>query len=414
MGPEVDHHLLLAPAEHDRVRERGHARDDLDGPAAGVVVDAVVVGPAVDVPDPGRDGAVDDRGPEEHEDDEGQQPAALGDGAGDDGARDGGELHLVQAVEQLRDERAAGAGHAEGVLEAEVPEVTDEAVRGRDAEGERVAPEVPLERDHRHGRHAGEDHAEGRLPPGQARVEEAEPGYHDQDHGGGDEDEGDVALLVPLVQVLDGWRTVSVVVVTARASGRAKRAGGLQESPPLSESVPLNSLGAPIQAYDIFAYLGRRPGSPEAYVDEKEEREYYRGRNGARAKETRRRPEDETRRRDRMTEGGRRRGEGGGGDGRCMKGKKLGRKTEMKKKKEKGKRKGSWRVGAQSTALLCPRRRSSALLLLSSLGTRRRLSIVELSWCCVSFRWGELFPFGFRTPRTSVHPYRLSLGWMTV
>ena len=94
MRAEIRHHLLLPAAQDHGVGEGGHARGDLDGAAAGVVQHAVLIAPAVDVPGPAGDGAVDDGGPEEEEDHHGGEAAALGDGAGGDGGCGGAELHL--------------------------------------------------------------------------------------------------------------------------------------------------------------------------------------------------------------------------------------------------------------------------------------------------------------------------------
>ena len=94
MRAKVEHHLLLALPEDHAVSEGGATGGNLDGAAAGVVEDAVFVGPAVGVPDPAGDGAVDEGGPPEGEDHGGDEAAALGDGAHDDGGGDGAEHHL--------------------------------------------------------------------------------------------------------------------------------------------------------------------------------------------------------------------------------------------------------------------------------------------------------------------------------
>lgn len=94
MGAEVEHHLLVAPAEHPRVGERRKTGADLDGPAAGVVENAVVEGPSVDVPHPAGERAVDEGGPEEDEDHGREHAAALRDGADHKGCRDSAEHHL--------------------------------------------------------------------------------------------------------------------------------------------------------------------------------------------------------------------------------------------------------------------------------------------------------------------------------
>jgi len=91
---EVEHHPFLATAQDHRVREGGQTGADLDGATTGVVHDAVLVGPAVDVPRPAGEGAVDDGGPDEGEDHGRQQTAAFRNGAHDDRSGDGAELHL--------------------------------------------------------------------------------------------------------------------------------------------------------------------------------------------------------------------------------------------------------------------------------------------------------------------------------
>ena len=79
--------------------------------------------------------------------------------------------------------------------------VADKAVCGGLGKSEGIAPEIPLEHYDGTRSHAGPDHAEGRLAAGEAGVEESQAGDHEHDHGGGDEDVGLVACLVPLVEV---------------------------------------------------------------------------------------------------------------------------------------------------------------------------------------------------------------------
>lgn len=142
---EVEHHLLLTTAKNHGVGERSHTRHNLDGSTAGVVENTPSAGPAVAPPNPACNRAVDNRGPEEGEDEEGNQTAALSDGACSDGGGNGAELHLVEGEEEVGDEGRSGTGHGECVHETEFPEVADEAVGGSIAERERVSPEVPLE-----------------------------------------------------------------------------------------------------------------------------------------------------------------------------------------------------------------------------------------------------------------------------
>ncbi len=95
MRAKVQHHLLLPTAENHRVGESGETRHNLDGTSAGIVEHTPLEGPAVGVPDPVRDWAVDDGGPAEDEDHGRHQATSLGEGAHDDSRRDCDELHLT-------------------------------------------------------------------------------------------------------------------------------------------------------------------------------------------------------------------------------------------------------------------------------------------------------------------------------
>lgn len=133
--------------------------------------------------------------------------------------------NLVESVEQLGNQRTTGAGSAQRPHETELVQVANEAIGGVCAEGQRVAPEVPLESDDRGRGHAGPDHGEGGLSARETGVEEGQAGDHDQHHGRGHDDVGLVARLVPLVEVLGFCeRTVSVRTdQLARAARRRTR-----------------------------------------------------------------------------------------------------------------------------------------------------------------------------------------------
>ena len=88
VGTEVHHHPLVAPPENQGVGHGRHTRNYLDWPASGIVEDAIVEGPAIGIPHPACDGAVDEGGPEEHEDHGGEHAAAFGNGASDESGGD--------------------------------------------------------------------------------------------------------------------------------------------------------------------------------------------------------------------------------------------------------------------------------------------------------------------------------------
>lgn len=88
----------------------------------------------------------------------------------------------------------------EDAFETKLVQVANEAICGG-AKSERVTPKVPLEGDDRGREHAGPDEGEGRLSASKTGVEEGQTRNHDQNHSRGDDDEGLVARIIPLVQI---------------------------------------------------------------------------------------------------------------------------------------------------------------------------------------------------------------------
>lgn len=99
MRAEVQHHLLIAASEDPRVGQRRHSGTDLDGATTGVVEHAVLEGPAIGIPNPVGQRAVDNGGPKESEDHGGDDTTALSRGSDHQGCGDTAELHLVERVE---------------------------------------------------------------------------------------------------------------------------------------------------------------------------------------------------------------------------------------------------------------------------------------------------------------------------
>lgn len=94
MRSEVEHHLLVAAAEYPRVRKCRHTGADLDRTTSGVIQNAVVEGPPVNVPGPAREGAIYNCGPEEYEYHGREYTTALGDSTSHEGCSDTAEHHL--------------------------------------------------------------------------------------------------------------------------------------------------------------------------------------------------------------------------------------------------------------------------------------------------------------------------------
>ena len=95
MRTEIGHHLLLASAEHKAVSKGRQTGADFDGAATSIVHNAILETPAVNVPCPAGDWAIDERCPEEQEDHHGDDAASLSDSTGCNGRSGGAELHLL-------------------------------------------------------------------------------------------------------------------------------------------------------------------------------------------------------------------------------------------------------------------------------------------------------------------------------
>ena len=140
--------VAAALAEHDRADERGDARGDVHDGAAGEVERAELLQPAAVAPDPVGERVVDEGRPEHGEQQEGRELHALGEGAGDQRRRDDGEHHLEQHEHLMRDRlRVRVEGLDADAAQADPVEAADDAALVR-AEGEAVAPQHPLDRDH--------------------------------------------------------------------------------------------------------------------------------------------------------------------------------------------------------------------------------------------------------------------------
>ena len=219
MRPEIQHHSLLPSAKDPRVSQRRHARANLDRPTSCIIKTTPFVEPAIHIPRPARNRAVDNRGPTKYEDHHGDEAAALGNRTDYDGGCDSAELHLdciseagmiawrdlnylIKGIQQIRNQWTARTRRPQRLHEAELLQVAYETVGCVLAERQRVSPEVPLKRDDGERAHAGPDKGQGRFSSCQTGIEEAQTRHHDQHHGRGDDDVGLVAGLVPLIQIL--------------------------------------------------------------------------------------------------------------------------------------------------------------------------------------------------------------------
>lgn len=144
------HHGLLAVylslAENQSIGQGGATTGDVDGATTGIIERWQVIEPAAGVPGPAGDGAVDDCGPPEAEEQRWDDTTALEGSTDHDHDRADAEEELVEAEDNLG-EIAATWGRCRGdVLETEVCEISDEGT-SRSRIGEGITPEHPLEGD---------------------------------------------------------------------------------------------------------------------------------------------------------------------------------------------------------------------------------------------------------------------------
>lgn len=128
--------------------------------------------------------------------------------------------HLVESIEQLRNQWAARTRRSQSVHQSKMLQVSDKPTNPRGRKGERVAPEVPLKCDDRETGHTGPEHRKSGFPSSKAGVKEPQPWDHEEHHGRSHDNVGLVARGVPLVQVFYGWRCgcISGFLIPKRAA----------------------------------------------------------------------------------------------------------------------------------------------------------------------------------------------------
>lgn len=139
-----------------------------------------VVKPAIGVPGPASNGAVDNGSPQEGKY-QGRNDAATLKGSTNhdlDGAS--AEEKLVQAEHNLRDEGRTRRRRNLDIHEAEVGEVANEGTGGA-AVGERVTPEHPLESGDGHDHEGLEEQRERRFPARETAVEQTDARDDEED-----------------------------------------------------------------------------------------------------------------------------------------------------------------------------------------------------------------------------------------
>ena len=146
--------MTSALAQHDGVGQSSRSRRDMHWGSSSEIKPSHLEHPSGRVPCPACDWVVDDGCPDEHEENGREHTTALRDSSNGKSNRDGCEHALVDGEEEIRDLGGAHGWCSEDVPEADVLQVSD-VLAGGVGEGERVAPEEPLEGDDGGG-HDGE------------------------------------------------------------------------------------------------------------------------------------------------------------------------------------------------------------------------------------------------------------------
>ena len=212
--------VALAPAEHDRAHQRRDARGDVHDGAAREVERALALQPAAVAPHPVGERVVDERRPQQGEQQERRELHALGERAGDQRRRDDREHHLEQHERLVRDRLRVGVERldADAAQADPLQPADDAALVG--AEGQAVAPQDPLDRDQRHDDEALHQRGEHVLLAHHAAVEERQPRRRHQQHQRrGRQHPGGVALVD-----LRGGAGAAAGAPVRRAPGRPARA----------------------------------------------------------------------------------------------------------------------------------------------------------------------------------------------
>ena len=176
------------PISRATIRAR-HAGADVDDGAAGEVERAELEQPAVDRPDPVGQRRVDEDRPQDREEDEGAEPLALGEGAGDERRRDRREHQLERREQHERHGRRVGRRRLEAdVVEEREVEAADPA-RAEDRqvhvrpEGEREADDDPDDADEGQSEEAVHDRRQDVLAAHEPAVEQGQARQHDHHEG---------------------------------------------------------------------------------------------------------------------------------------------------------------------------------------------------------------------------------------
>lgn len=136
--------MIATLAKNEGVCESSPTRSDMDRTTTSEIKRGEIVEPAVGIPCPASDGAVDDGAPEEGENKRRYNTATLERSTDHDLDGASGEEQLVQTEDDFRDVDRARRRSCDDVLHAKVGQITNEGI-GSARVGKRVAPEHPLE-----------------------------------------------------------------------------------------------------------------------------------------------------------------------------------------------------------------------------------------------------------------------------
>ena len=153
------------PADDQREHEGRDARRHVHDRASREVERSEVVQPPVLAPDPVRNRVIDQRRPQEGENDERRELDPLRERAGDERRRDDGEHHLEDHEELVGNGgRVVGVRRQADAVEAE-PGQVPEQVSDVGAKGDAVAPQDPLDADEAEDEEGLHHRGQHVLPP---------------------------------------------------------------------------------------------------------------------------------------------------------------------------------------------------------------------------------------------------------
>jgi len=208
MGDVVGFSVAPSLSDDEDSRQGRGTGADMDYRTAGKVEDPQLLDPSARAPDPVGKRVVNERGPEDGEEEKGAELDPFREGPSDKGGRDDGEHALKNHEDRRRDGSTVMGVRAQShSVEPHVGQVSDDTM-DIGTEGETVAPKDPLQGDNSQNYKAVHDGPQNIFFPDHASIKQTQCRGHQHDKSGGDEYE-ECICRVQSVPPGDFWQGYS-------------------------------------------------------------------------------------------------------------------------------------------------------------------------------------------------------------